>query len=79
VDEVTITIPRIYFERLSTWASVGRTIDEAVRLLDQAEVVDDDPHLYCIRELLALKQALDACNAAAKHKLHLMQAEGKQD
>lgn len=71
MEEVTISIPRMYAEKLSTWASVGRTVDEAVRLLQlcAGEIVSEEweeRSIACETELSALKQALDACNAACK-------------
>ncbi len=73
---VQIEIPAMYFEVLRKWASVGRTIDAAVRLIEEAcpvaelgESFEDGPKFveqgnYTVQELLAIKQALSACGSA---------------
>lgn len=80
VDFVQIEIPAAYFEVLRRWASVGRTVDAAVHLLEEAAthaengVVLHDPDRfveqanYTVQELLVLKQPLSAAGSACLQK-----------
>lgn len=91
-DKVTIEIDRMYYEKLAQWASVGRTIDAAILLLDQyAERVDQirsmtdretrdvaDAVDHTLSELRELKQPLDACNAACKEARWRQQLEDRK-
>lgn len=62
---VQITVSLVTYQRLVQWASVGRTIDQAVRLL---EGVDDG--WGAIDELMKLKPALDDCMFGCKNHWH---------
>ena len=75
---VSIEIPQYYFDVLSHWASVGRTIDAAIEMIDGLSgyvepgdnyskgLLDDKMHI--VSELHDIKQALDACHTAIKTK-----------
>lgn len=71
---VTISIPKMYYEPLSRWASVSRTLDLAQALLEQYSMLDSiadndrDTLNIIIDELRDLNQPLNACNAACKEK-----------
>lgn len=63
-----IEISEAALQVLGRWASVGRTIDTTVRLLDlgQDELLDTEDVIHCTGELQELKRALDECNSGAK-------------
>jgi hypothetical protein len=64
---IQIEIAEQAYQTLSTWASVGRTIDAAIgALLDLG--TDHEQAQWTIGELEALKYALDDCNRAAKNR-----------
>lgn len=91
-DKVTIEIDRMYFEKLAQWASVGRTIDAAIEILDQfvehvgkfRDLTDletnriADAADFVIQELRDLKQPLDACNSACKEVRWKLQLEDRK-
>ncbi len=58
---VQITVSLATYQRLVQWASVGRSLDQAMRLL---EGVDDS--YEAIQELADLKQPLDDCHHACR-------------
>lgn len=69
-NEVSINVQLIHALKLSRWASVGRTIDTAIQLVNvdcgNPPPDHEDDVIYCISELSELKMSLDAVNAACK-------------
>jgi hypothetical protein len=58
-----ISISQESFSLLTKWASVGRTIDAAIALIDE---IDSEQADHTFEELKMLKSALDDCGHAAK-------------
>lgn len=78
---VQIDVSDHHFELLGRWASVGRTIDSAITLIDNLSgyVDDSDPNgqdllqdkLYITNELQEIKLALDAIHNSIKSKFFI--------
>ena len=80
-EMISLSLPAAAVHQLSRWASVGRSIDEAVRWLDNMVENSEDEQAteavpYAVDELLTLKYALNACGMAAHS--WLLTPEGKQ-
>jgi hypothetical protein len=58
-----IEISQQSFDLLVKWASVGRTIDAAIQLIDK---IDSEQADHTFEELTTLKHALNECGSAAK-------------
>lgn len=65
----TIEISDYDFDVLSQWASVSRTITQAMHLLEEAQGLDTEDVIHCVAELGQLRQPLDNVNAAAKREI----------
>lgn len=67
MDYAVIHLQLRHAEKLARWASIGRTIDWATRLLeDHADVDQDGETVDCLEELYDLKLALDDVGNACK-------------
>lgn len=71
----TIQIDEAHYDVLKKWASVGRTIDTAIHLLDEHLEAFSDDHMdeqltHVIEELKQLKQPLDGVNMACKNAFY---------
>jgi len=66
-EVIEIEIYKEHFDVLSKWASVGRTINNAINLL----INIDDTDYGTVDELEALRQPLDHINSVCKNKRNL--------
>ena len=70
--KITIDIPDNYVNRLSTWASIGRTLREARRLIDESMPVmidEQEAFFACIQELDDITPALEALHYYARQQI----------
>lgn len=68
-----IEISQATFDLLVKWASVGRTLDAAIQLIDK---IDSEQADHTLEELTTLKNALNECGAAAKVEWWKQNPEG---
>ena len=72
---VVIDIPDMDLRTLARWASVSRTMKEAIRLIENNTIDDTERAIMCQEEMEQLEPVLDRLHRVVRNELWSIEAE----